>query len=162
MSTSWTYHLLDDGGVRERPGALAEVPVPAGRGRGRLILADDLPGAGRTEEDARCDKPCSPRRSSRIDTRTSPTGRSSCATPSLDNAKCCRVAAWVQARVSPKDIDICNIDRAELSQPRQGRGRGSQAMRCWEIRLPRWPAWPARWRWCSAPVTSCCRFPGHA
>lgn len=73
-----------------------------------FILADDLPGAGCTEEDVLAATAAFAPAIELIDTRITNWQIKLCDTIA-DNASS---AGWVlgQARVSPKDIDICNID----------------------------------------------------
>ena len=102
-------HLLDDMQVFE------ETPVPSGRYlyprvevEVGFILADDLPGAGCTEDDVLAATAAFAPAIELIDTRITNWQIKLCDTIA-DNASS---AGWVlgQARVSPKDIDIRNID----------------------------------------------------
>lgn len=102
-------HLLDEMEVFE------DVPVKSGRFlyprvevEVGFILADDLPGAGCTEEDVLAATAAFAPAIELIDTRITNWQIKLCDTIA-DNASS---AGWVlgEARVSPKDIDICNID----------------------------------------------------
>lgn len=102
-------HLLDDMQVFE------ETPVPSGRYlyprvevEVGFILADDLPGAGCTEDDVLAATAAFAPAIELIDTRIMNWQIKLCDTIA-DNASS---AGWVfgQGRVSPKDIDIKNID----------------------------------------------------
>ena len=102
-------HLLDEMQVFE------DVPVQAGRFlyprvevEVGFILADDLPGAGCTEEDVLAATAAFVPAIELIDTRITNWQIKLCDTIA-DNASS---AGWVlgEARVSPKDIDIRNID----------------------------------------------------
>ncbi|OMC30961.1 2-keto-4-pentenoate hydratase [Mycobacterium sp. GA-1841] len=102
-------HLLDEMEVFQ------DVPVKAGRFlyprvevEVGFILADDLPGAGCTEEDVLAATAAFVPAIELIDTRITNWQIKLCDTIA-DNASS---AGWVlgEARVSPKDIDICNID----------------------------------------------------
>ncbi|OBI59936.1 2-keto-4-pentenoate hydratase [Mycolicibacterium fortuitum] len=102
-------HLLDEMEVFEN------VPVPSSKFlyprvevEVGFILADDLPGAGCTEEDVLAATAAFAPAIELIDTRITNWQIKLCDTIA-DNASS---AGWVlgEARVSPKDIDICNID----------------------------------------------------
>ncbi|KHO17881.1 2-keto-4-pentenoate hydratase [Mycolicibacterium setense] len=102
-------HLLDEMEVFEN------VPVPSSNFlyprvevEVGFILADDLPGAGCTEEDVLAATAAFAPAIELIDTRITNWQIKLCDTIA-DNASS---AGWVlgEARVSPKDIDICNID----------------------------------------------------
>ncbi|MDH6196203.1 2-keto-4-pentenoate hydratase [Mycobacterium frederiksbergense] len=102
-------HLLDEMQVFE------DVPVkssnylyPRVEVEVGFILADDLPGAGCTEEDVLAATAAFAPAIELIDTRITNWQIKLCDTIA-DNASS---AGWVlgEARVSPKDIDICNID----------------------------------------------------
>lgn len=102
-------HLLDDMQVFEDTPVRSDrylyprVEVEVG-----FVLADDLPGAGCTEDDVLAATAAFAPAIELIDTRISNWQIKLCDTIA-DNASS---AGWVlgQARVSPKDIDICNID----------------------------------------------------
>ena len=117
-------HLLDDMEVFE------DVPVKAGRFlyprvevEVGFILADDLPGEGCTEDDVLAATAAFAPSIELIDTRITDWKIKLCDTIA-DNASS---AGWVlgKDRVSPKDIDIRNID-AVLHAQRRGRRRGPQ------------------------------------
>ncbi|OMC00361.1 2-keto-4-pentenoate hydratase [Mycolicibacterium fortuitum] len=102
-------HLLDEMEVFEN------VPVPSSKFlyprvevEVGFILADDLPGVGCTEEDVLAATAAFAPAIELIDTRITNWQIKLCDTIA-DNASS---AGWVlgEARVSPKDIDICNID----------------------------------------------------
>ncbi|RDH78672.1 2-keto-4-pentenoate hydratase [Mycolicibacterium moriokaense] len=102
-------HLLDEMAVFE------DKPVPSGRYlyprvevEVGFILADDLPGEGCTEDDVLAATAAFAPAIELIDTRIKDWKIKLCDTIA-DNASS---AGWVlgAARVSPKDIDICNID----------------------------------------------------
>jgi 2-keto-4-pentenoate hydratase len=104
-------HLLDemqvfeDRGVRTANYLYPRVEVEVG-----FILADDLPGAGCTEDDVLAATAAFAPAIELIDTRIKDWKIKLCDTIA-DNASS---AGWVlgEARVSPKDIDIKNIDAA--------------------------------------------------
>src|SRR6478672_7594505 len=102
-------HLLDEMEVFE------DAPVTAGRFlyprvevEVGFVLADDLPGAGCTEDDVLAATAAFVPSIELIDTRIKDWQIKLCDTIA-DNASS---AGWVlgEARISPKDIDICNID----------------------------------------------------
>jgi 2-keto-4-pentenoate hydratase len=102
-------HLLDEMQVFE------DLPVPTGRYlyprvevEVGFILADDLPGAGCTEDDVLAATAAFAPAIELIDTRIKDWKITLCDTIA-DNASS---AGWVlgEARVSPKDVDIRNID----------------------------------------------------
>ncbi|WP_029110848.1 2-keto-4-pentenoate hydratase [Mycobacterium sp. URHD0025] len=108
-------HLLDEMEVFEN------VPVPSSKFlyprvevEVGFILADDLPGAGCTEEDVLAATAAFAPAIELIDTRITNWQIKLCDTIA-DNASS---AGWVlgEARVSPKDIDICNIDAVLTNQ----------------------------------------------
>ena len=102
-------HLLDEMAVHQ------DRPVPSGRYlyprvevEVGFVLADDLPGEGCTEDDVLAATAAFAPAIELIDTRIKDWKIKLCDTIA-DNASS---AGWVlgEARVSPKDIDICNID----------------------------------------------------
>ncbi len=102
-------HLLDEMAVFE------DRPVPSGRYlyprvevEVGFVLADDLPGEGCTEDDVLAATAAFAPAIELIDTRIKDWKIKLCDTIA-DNASS---AGWVlgEARVSPKDVDICNID----------------------------------------------------
>ena len=146
------------GGVRgqrrSRPGRFLfpRVEVEVG-----FILADDLPGAGCTEDDVLAATAAFAPSIELIDTRIKDWKIALCDTIA-DNASS---AGYVlgKERVSPKDIDIQGHRRGADPQRRGGR-RGPQRRRAGQSRSPRWPGWRARWTAsvCGCgPATSCCR-----
>ncbi len=138
-------HLLDDMQVFEdRPGARrANYLYPRVEVEVGFILADDLPGAGCTEDDVLAATAAFAPSIELIDTRITDWKIKLCDTIA-DNASS---AGWVlgEERVSPKDIDIRNID-AVLTNATARWSRRAAATRCWAIRSPRWRGWPARSR----------------
>jgi 2-keto-4-pentenoate hydratase len=115
-------HLLDEMAVYE------DRPVPAGRYlyprvevEVGFVLADDLPGEGCTEDDVLAATAAFAPAIELIDTRIRDWKIKLCDTIA-DNASS---AGWVlgEARVSPKDVDICNID-ASLSRNGEVVARG--------------------------------------
>ena len=102
-------HLLDDMQVYEdQPVKSANYLYPRVEVEVGFILADDLPGAGCTEEDVLAATAAFAPAIELIDTRITNWQIKLCDTIA-DNASS---AGWVlgEARVSPKDIDIRNID----------------------------------------------------
>ncbi|MDV3128655.1 2-keto-4-pentenoate hydratase [Mycobacterium sp. 21AC1] len=102
-------HLLDDMEVFEnRPVPSSNFLYPRVEVEVGFILADDLPGAGCTEEDVLAATAAFAPAIELIDTRITNWQIKLCDTIA-DNASS---AGWVlgEARVSPKDIDIRNID----------------------------------------------------
>lgn len=102
-------HLLDDMQVYEdQPVKSANYLYPRVEVEVGFILADDLPGAGCTEEDVLAATAAFAQAIELIDTRITNWQIKLCDTIA-DNASS---AGWVlgEARVSPKDIDIRNID----------------------------------------------------
>ena len=102
-------HLLADMEVFEDvPVKAANYLYPRVEVEVGFILADDLPGAGCTEEDVLAATAAFAPAIELIDTRITNWQIKLCDTIA-DNASS---AGWVlgEARVSPKDIDICNID----------------------------------------------------
>ena len=118
-------HLLDEmagvrGPARCQAGSYLYPRVEVEVG---FILADDLPGAGCTEDDVLAATAAFAPSIELIDTRITDWKIKLCDTIA-DNASS---AGWVlgEARVSPKDIDIQNID-AVLDPQRRGRRQGPQ------------------------------------
>ncbi|MFN6549319.1 2-keto-4-pentenoate hydratase [Mycolicibacterium septicum] len=102
-------HLLDEMEVFENvPVKSSNFLYPRVEVEVGFILADDLPGAGCTEEDVLAATAAFAPAIELIDTRITNWQIKLCDTIA-DNASS---AGWVlgEARVSPKDIDICNID----------------------------------------------------
>jgi 2-keto-4-pentenoate hydratase len=102
-------HLLDDMAVYEdKPVRSANYLYPRVEVEVGFILADDLPGAGCTEEDVLAATAAFAPAIELIDTRITDWKIKLCDTIA-DNASS---AGWVlgDARVSPKDIDIMSID----------------------------------------------------
>lgn len=102
-------HLLDDMEVYEnKPVVSANYLYPRVEVEVGFILADDLPGAGCTEEDVLAATAAFAPAIELIDTRITDWKIKLCDTIA-DNASS---AGWVlgEARVSPKDIDIRSID----------------------------------------------------
>lgn len=102
-------HLLDEMEVFENvPMPSSKFLYPRVEVEVGFILADDLPGAGCTEEDVLAATAAFAPAIELIDTRITNWQIKLCDTIA-DNASS---AGWVlgEARVSPKDIDICNID----------------------------------------------------
>ena len=102
-------HLLDEMQVYEdRPVVSANYLYPRVEVEVGFILADDLPGAGCTEDDVLAATAAFAPSIELIDTRIKDWKIKLCDTIA-DNASS---AGWVlgEARVSPKDIDIRNID----------------------------------------------------
>ena len=102
-------HLLDDMEVFEdRPVVSANYLFPRVEVEVGFVLAEDLPGAGCTEDDVLAATAAFAPAIELIDTRITNWQIKLCDTIA-DNASS---AGWVlgKARVSPKDIDICNID----------------------------------------------------
>lgn len=102
-------HLLDEMEVfQDRPVKSGTFLYPRVEVEVGFILADDLPGAGCTEEDVLAATAAFAPAIELIDTRITNWQIKLCDTIA-DNASS---AGWVlgEARVSPKDIDICNID----------------------------------------------------
>ena len=102
-------HLLDEMEVFENtPVPSSKFLYPRVEVEVGFILADDLPGAGCTEEDVLAATAAFAPAIELIDTRITNWQIKLCDTIA-DNASS---AGWVlgEARVSPKDIDICNID----------------------------------------------------
>ena len=102
-------HLLDEMQVFEdRPVKSANYLYPRVEVEVGFILADDLPGAGCTEDDVLAATAAFAPSIELIDTRITDWKIKLCDTIA-DNASS---AGWVlgEARVSPKDIDITNID----------------------------------------------------
>lgn len=102
-------HLLDEMQVYEdRPVRSADYLYPRVEVEVGFILADDLPGAGCTEEDVLAATAAFAPAIELIDTRITNWQIKLCDTIA-DNASS---AGWVlgEARVSPKDVDIRNID----------------------------------------------------
>jgi 2-keto-4-pentenoate hydratase len=102
-------HLLDEMQVYEdRPVATANYLYPRVEVEVGFVLADDLPGAGCTEDDVLAATAAFAPAIELIDTRIRDWKIKLCDTIA-DNASS---AGWVlgEARVSPKDIDIRNID----------------------------------------------------
>jgi 2-keto-4-pentenoate hydratase len=104
-------HLLDEMQVFEdRPIPAARYLYPRVEVEVGFVLADDLPGEGCTEDDVLAATAAFAPAIELIDTRIKDWKIKLCDTIA-DNASS---AGWVlgEARVSPKDIDICNIDAA--------------------------------------------------
>ncbi|MFV8162150.1 2-keto-4-pentenoate hydratase [Mycobacterium sp. 134] len=102
-------HLLDEMEVFENvPVKSSNFLYPRVEVEVGFILADDLPGAGCTEEDVLAATAAFAPAIELIDTRITNWQIKLCDTIA-DNASS---AGWVlgEARVSPKDVDICNID----------------------------------------------------
>lgn len=102
-------HLLEDMAVHEdKPVTSADYLYPRVEVEVGFILADDLPGAGCTEDDVLAATAAFAPAIELIDTRITNWQIKLCDTIA-DNASS---AGWVlgEARVSPKDIDIRNID----------------------------------------------------
>ena len=102
-------HLLDDMEVFEdRPVVSANYLFPRVEVEVGFVLAEDLPGAGCTEDDVLAATAAFAPAIELIDTRITNWQIKLCDTIA-DNASS---AGWVlgKARVSPKDVDICNID----------------------------------------------------
>ncbi|MHC9296991.1 2-keto-4-pentenoate hydratase [Mycobacterium sp. LTG2003] len=102
-------HLLDEMQVyEEKPVKSSDYLYPRVEVEVGFILADDLPGAGCTEEDVLAATAAFAPAIELIDTRITNWQIKLCDTIA-DNASS---AGWVlgEARVSPKDIDIRNID----------------------------------------------------
>ena len=102
-------HLLDDMEVFEdKPVAAGRFLYPRVEVEVGFILADDLPGEGCTEDDVLAATAAFAPSIELIDTRITDWKIKLCDTIA-DNASS---AGWVlgEARVSPKDIDICTID----------------------------------------------------
>ncbi len=102
-------HLLDEMAVHEdKPVTAANYLFPRVEVEVGFILADDLPGAGCTEDDVLAATAAFAPSIELIDTRIKDWKIKLCDTIA-DNASS---AGWVlgEARVSPKDIDIRNID----------------------------------------------------
>src|ERR1700722_9849338 len=102
-------HLLDEMAVHEdNPVTAANYLFPRVEVEVGFILADDLPGAGGTEDDVLAATAAFAPSIELIDTRIKDWKIKLCDTIA-DNASS---AGWVlgEARVSPKDVDIRNID----------------------------------------------------
>ena len=102
-------HLLDEMEVfQDRPVKSANYLYPRVEVEVGFILADDLPGEGCTEDDVLAATAAYAPSIELIDTRISDWKIRLCDTIA-DNASS---AGWVlgKERVSPKDVDICNID----------------------------------------------------
>ncbi len=102
-------HLLDDMQVFEdQPVLTSTYLLPRVEGEAGFVLADDLPGAGCTEDDVLAATAAFAPAIELIDTRITNWQVKLCDTIA-DNASS---AGWVlgKERVSPKDIDIRNID----------------------------------------------------
>jgi 2-keto-4-pentenoate hydratase len=102
-------HLLDEMAVHEdKPVKAANYLFPRVEVEVGFILADDLPGAGCTEDDVLAATAAFAPSIELIDTRIKDWKIKLCDTIA-DNASS---AGWVlgEARVSPKDVDIRNID----------------------------------------------------